>query len=274
MENYSVLMAVYAKEHPDYLRLAMDSMWQQTVPTDDFVLVCDGALTEALDKVISEMQEKYKSLNIIRYEKNKGLGKALDIGLGYCKNELVARMDSDDISIFSRCEKQLRLFEEIPGLCICSGAIDEFVDSPDKIVSRRSVPETQEEIKKRMRTRSAFNHPAVMYKKSEVIRCGGYGSLKRKQDHDLFSRMMNMGCVAYNIQQPILFFRSDKNNLIRRKSWGNCKSYIIAQWSILKRGHCTVGDFLYVVAAQMFFLLAPARCVDRVTKKHLRAKVK
>lgn len=274
MENYSVLMSVYRKEDPENLRLAMESMWGQTVPTDDFVLVCDGTLTDSLDAVVGEMQSKHPNLHVIRYEQNLGLGKALDIGLKECKNELVARMDSDDISLADRCGKQLHLFERNPDLSICSGTISEFIGSPENIVSMRTVPEHQEAIKKRMRTRSAFNHPAVMYKKSEVIRCGGYGSLKRKQDHDLFSRMMNRGCVAYNIQQPILLFRSDENNLIRRKSWVNCKSYIIAQWSILKRGHCTVGDFLYVVAAQMFFLLAPARVVDRVTKKHLRTNVK
>ena len=133
--------------------------------------------------------------------------------------------------------------------------------------------EKQSEIKKQMRTRSAFNHPAVMYKKSAVVRCGGYGVLKRKQDHDLFSRMMNMGCKAYNIQEVLLLFRADNNNTKRRKSLENCKSYVIAQWNILKRGHCSIGDFVYVVFAQMFFLLAPIKMINYISRKYLRKEI-
>lgn len=51
-------MSVYFKEQPNNLRQAIESMRQQTVPTDDFVLVCDGPLTDELDAVISEEQEK------------------------------------------------------------------------------------------------------------------------------------------------------------------------------------------------------------------------
>jgi len=270
MTNYSVLMSVYKKEKPEYLRTAMNSMWQQTVPTDDFVLVCDGTLTPELDAVITEMESVYDRLHVIRYDDNRGLGKALDIGIEYCKNELIARMDSDDISLPDRCERQLALFENNELLSICSGAVSEFVGEKDNVVSVRAVPENQSQIVKQMRTRSAFNHPAVMYKKSEVLRCGGYGILKRKQDHDLFSRMMNMNCNAYNIQDTILLFRADENNLGRRKSWENCKSYIIAQWNILKRGHCSIKDFAFVMIAQCFFFIAPASLVDYVTKKYLR----
>lgn len=269
--DYSVLMSVYRKEKPEHLVASMNSMWNQTVPTNDFVLVCDGKLTPELDNVIEQMEQEHPELHAVRYDENKGLGKALDIGLQYCVNDLVARMDSDDISLPERCEKQLELFEKMPDLSICSGTISEFIGSEDHIVSKRVVPERYKEIKKRMRTRSAFNHPAVMYKKSEVIRCGGYGDLKRKQDHDLFSRMMNMGCVAYNIQEPILLFRADEYQLERRKSWKNCSAYIRAQLRILKRGECSLFEFFYVLFAQVFFLIMPSRVIKIVTKKFLRS---
>ena len=57
--HYSVLMSVYKKEEPDFLRRSMQSIYDQTVPTDDFVLICDGELTEALDGVVEEMQKKF-----------------------------------------------------------------------------------------------------------------------------------------------------------------------------------------------------------------------
>ena len=108
---YSVLMSVYSKENPTWLRLAIESMQTQTLPTSDFVLVCDGPLTPELDGVIAEKQRQMGTvLTVVRLEKNMGLGNALSEGLRYCRNELVARMDSDDISCPDRCERQLAVF--------------------------------------------------------------------------------------------------------------------------------------------------------------------
>ena len=121
-------MSVYANENPAFLRSSMNSMFYQTLKTNDFVLVCDGPLTLALDGVISEMLIKHGSiLNVIRNNRNEGLGKALNVGLQYCRNELVARMDSDDISFPVRCEQQVRFFEGHRDVALVGGTIEEFV---------------------------------------------------------------------------------------------------------------------------------------------------
>lgn len=265
--NYSVLMSVYCKEKSEYLKTAIESMLTQTVPPEQFVLVEDGRLTDELNKVIDGYEvAQPKLFTVLRNKSNKGLGLALDEGMRICRNELVARMDSDDISMPDRCEKELQVFAQYPNLDIISGAINEFQGDKSNVVSVRRVPEHQEAIKKQMRRRSAFNHPAVMYKKSSVTRCGGYGGSARKEDHDLFSRMMNMGCQAYNIQEPILWYRVGNDNIKRRKSWKNVSSYIQIMWINLKRGYCSVGDFLFVTAAQIFYFIAPVWMIDKLLK--------
>ncbi len=274
LEKYSVLMSVYYKEKPEYLKASIDSMLHQSVQPDQFVLVKDGLLTAELDEVIDEyVKENRELFAIVELPENRGLGIALDEGMKYCRNDLVARMDSDDISISDRCEKQLKVFEQTPELSIVSGNIGEFVNDPKNLVSIRNVPERHEAIKKRMRTRSAFNHPAVMYRKTDVVRCGGYGTLRRKQDHVLFSHMLCSGCRAYNIQDIILLFRADSDSLKRKKSWDNCKSYIAAEWSIFMRHECGLGDLLYVILAQLFFYCFPDKAVDFITKRYLRERV-
>ena len=141
-------MSVYFKEQPNNLRQAMESIRQQTVPTDDFVLVCDGPLTDGLNAVIGEEQEKLGSvLHVLRLEKNEGLGNALNEGLKFCRNELVARMDSDDISRLERCEKQMGLFERYPEISLSSGTVSEFIDDPADSTGKREVPITDEEIR-------------------------------------------------------------------------------------------------------------------------------
>ncbi len=271
-DKYSVLMSVYKNDRAEYVKLAIDSMMNQTVMPEQFVIVEDGPIDRAVAALIDHYVEQSPALfTVIRLSQNGGLGKALDRGLKSCRNELVARMDADDISLLDRCERQLNVFRAQSEVAICSGTIAEFIADPKDVVSYRLVPERHEEIKKQMRIRSGFNHPAVMYKKSEVLRCGGYGKLKRKQDHDLFSRMLSNECIGYNIQSPILYFRSDGDNLKRRKSWVNCSSYIIAQWHCFRRGEVSVGDLWYVITAQIFFLLAPRKLVDKVTKRYLRS---
>lgn len=270
-KDYSILMSVYYKEKPEFLKSAIESMLNQTVPPEQFVIVEDGRLTDGLKQIIDEYETSQPELfTIIRNEKNKGLGLALDDGMKACRNELIARMDSDDISMPDRCEKELTIFQKHSELDIISGSINEFQDDINNIVSVRRVPEHQEAIKKQMRRRSAFNHPAVMYKKSSVTKCGGYGGSARKEDHDLFSRMMNMGCKAYNIQEPVLWYRVGNDNIKRRKSWKNVSSYIQIMWINLKRGYCNLGDFLFVTAAQIFYFIAPVWMIEKLLKKYYR----
>lgn len=134
MQNYSVLMSVYHKEKPEYLKQAIESIQAQTLQTDDFVLVCDGPLNPELDAVIAaKQQEMGGTLNVVRLAKNGGLGNALNQGIKHCKNELVARMDSDDIAYPDRCEKQLNMFNTHPEVSICSGVVEEFTADPNVV---------------------------------------------------------------------------------------------------------------------------------------------
>ena len=133
MQNYSVLMSVYFKEKPEYLRQAIESMLCQTVQTDDFVLVCDGPLTADLNEVIAEYKDN-PIFHLVRLKENVGIGLAANIGIEHCKNELIAKMDSDDIAVAQRCEWQLHEFKMNPELAVLGGQLYEFVDSIDNVV--------------------------------------------------------------------------------------------------------------------------------------------
>ena len=269
--NYSVLMSVYDKEKPEYLQQSIESMLKQTVLPEQFVIVEDGKLKPELEQIIQSYQLKYgKLFTILALPENVGLARALDKGIAVCRNELIARMDSDDISLPERCEKELQLFASDPELVIVGTNIDEFWNNPEEIKSSRVVPSEPEEIKKRMRRINAFNHPTVMYKKSEVIRCGGYGYISGNEDRDLFSRMVNSDCKARNINESLLLFRSNEDNYKRRKSFTRLKSSYRATFDILKRKHCTFFDAVYVIAGQTFLFILPLPMMKFVSDKMLR----
>ncbi len=271
MEKYSVLMSLYLKEKPEYLRQAVDSMLAQTVKPDEIVIVEDGPLTEELYAVVDEYTKaEPKLFHIVKSEKNIGLGLALNLGLRECRNELVARMDTDDISKPHRCEKQLNAFGKDSALAIVGAYVDEFRDTPEQVVSIRAVPRTHREIYQFAKKRSAFNHPAVMYRKSKVLEFGGYSDLRRNQDVDLFGRMLFGGCKAENIGESLLYFRSNDALAKRRKSWENTKSYIDTIKRFWKMGYASVTDYMIVATAQTVMFLLPVKLQHWVYKTFLR----
>lgn len=217
-ENYSVLMSVYFKENPNYLMQSMESIFCQTYKTNDFVLICDGPLTLELDNVIVKMQKKYGNiLNVIRLEKNMGLGNALKTGIIACKNELIARMDSDDVSKIDRCEKQVNYFSNHPEVGIVGGIIEEFSIDVNQVNSLRVVPESHENIMKFAKKRNPFNHPSVMYKKSAVLASGNYKDVRFMQDYFLWIDMLSNNIKGYNIPEVLVSMRAN-SNLFKRRS--------------------------------------------------------
>ena len=266
-EKYSVLMSLYVKEKPEYLRLAIDSMLNQTVIPDEIVIVEDGPLNHELYLVLDEYEGKIKR---VRNEKNIGLGLALNVGLKKCRNELVARMDTDDISKPTRCEKQLKRFEQRPELSIVGAWVDEFTEVTDQVVSTRVVPTDSDAIYNFAKKRSAFNHPVVMYRKSAVLKQGGYADLRRNQDVDLFGRMLFAGEKAENIDEALLWFRSNDDLAKRRKSWENTWSYIDTIRRFWKMGYSSFFDYAMIVIAQTGMYLMPVKLQHWVYKKFLR----
>lgn len=211
-------MSVYFREKPDNLRQAMESMRKQTIPTDDFVLVCDGKLTPELDAVIEEEKEKFGNvLHVVRLKKNSGLGNALNAGLKHCKNELVARMDSDDLSRPDRCEKQLKLFTAHPEVSLSSGTVSEFITDSKKSTGKRTLPITDKEIRIFSRKRNPMNHPCVMFRKNAVEKAGGYKETYHLfEDYYLWVRMLMKGYRARNLEDVLLDMKSSTDMYERR----------------------------------------------------------
>lgn len=243
--HYSVLMSVYVKEKAAFLRQAMDSMWAQTVPTDDFVLVCDGPLTDELNAVIEAMEKQHDALHVVRLEKNSGLGNALNAGLAHCRNDLIARMDSDDISLPDRCEKLLAVFSRYPETDIASGTIEEFEESPDQVNGVRKLPLDPESIVQYSRRRTPFNHAATMLRKEAVQAAGGYSEKYHLfEDYYLWARMLMRGSQGRNIPDTVMKVRAPADMYIRRGGKAYTQDMLrFFRW-MLQCGWVTKKDFL------------------------------
>lgn len=253
--DYSVLMSVYKNENPAFLRLAVDSMLNQTAPPEQFVLIADGPLPQPLEEAVGSYGSR---LEVVRLPENKGLGEALRIGMAYCRHELVARMDSDDLSLPDRCEKQLAVLTGANAPDIVSGTVEEFTDDPDAPVSRRVVPLTHEEIVAYSKRRCPFNHPAVMFKKQAVLDAGSYsGEYLFNEDYDLWMRMIADGAKTANLADVLLKQRSPAEQMQRRGGRAYAKSFYDLRRMFLKKGWISRKDFMLSAYPQYAVCVMP-----------------
>ena len=268
--DFSVLMSIYIKERPEYLRQALDSVIDQTVAPSEIVMVKDGPLTDELESVLKEYTERYPDLfNIVPLPENKGLGLALAEGMLNCSNELVARMDTDDISRRDRFELQLKEFENDPELDICGCHMLEFEDTPDVIVAKRTVPLSDPDIKKYHRRRDGFNHATVMFKRSSVLSAGNYKSCLLMEDTLLWVNMFKSGAKGKNIDDYLFYARIGKNLYERRGGYAYFKKYKNARKIIYDTGYITRWDYLYTVIIQFIIALIPNKLRGFIFKKIL-----
>lgn len=255
--KYSVLMSVYDREDPKYLKLSIESILGQTLKPDEFVIVCDGKLTSELTDVLETFITEYGELiKLVQLPENKGLGIALNEGLAHCSNETVARMDSDDISAPDRMERQIKVLNE-KGLDIVSGTVTEFANDINEQLGRRDLPATQEEILKFARRRNPFNHPAVVYKKSSVEKAGGYQDFKFFEDYYLWIRMLLNGCEAANIKETVVYMRVGNGMYKRRGGISYAKQIIKFRWFMLKSGFSGIMDFIITAGGHTVVALVP-----------------
>lgn len=266
--KFTVLMSIYNKEKVEYFNRAMESIYdEQTIKPSEIVLVRDGPLYSELDSAIDIWKEKLGNIfKIIALNQNMGLGDALNIGLNHCSHELIARMDTDDISAPDRFEKQLKVFEN-NDIDICSSWVSEFGDNENIISSYRKLPEVNEDISKYFQSRNAINHPAVMYKKSIIEKVGGYQQMIWFEDYYLWARMLLSGARFYNIQEPLVNMRAGYGQLERRGGF----KYAIAEVKFLNRlreiGFLSTIQFIKNVSIRFIVRLMPKALLKLIYKK-------
>lgn len=270
--NYSVLMSVYYKDNPKWLEESIDSMLNQTVKTNDFVIVKDGKLNKELDKVLDKYKEKYSNIfNIVELEKNQGLGPALAIGVEKCRNEYIARMDSDDISDKDRIEKELKIIKE-KNVDIVGTNIVEFINDITNIQAYRVLPEDDEKIKKYIKTRNPFGHPSVIIRKSKVIEAGNYREYYLCEDYDMWIRMIKSGAKCYNIQENLVFMRISEDFYRRRGGVKYLKSILTFKTEQLNNGFFSFKSYIISSLASIITCLVPNKIREFIYKKILRGK--
>lgn len=255
--KFSVLMSIYDKEEENNLLQCLDSLATQLVKPTETVIVYDGPIRKSLRDIINRYTSE---LNIkkIKLDKNVGLGQALNVGLTHCNNDIIARMDTDDIAIPSRFKIQINYFLEHPDLALIGSNINEFETSPDQIVSIRKVPNTYNNIRKYALYKCPFNHMTVMFRKNVIIDAGSYIHHHYMEDYNLWLRIIANDHKVLNIEQPLVYARVNKNTLLRRRGFTYVKSeYKLAKLKITLNLQSKTSSFLIFILRACPRLLPP-----------------
>lgn len=181
----------------------------------------DEIKTKMLLAVLAELN-KLKNFRLI-YNKtkiNRGLSFCLHEGVLLCTNEIIFRMDSDDIMINKRIITQLQFMINNPNCVLCGSNMISFIDNKNEI--GRSIHPftlTWNEYKI-IKSEWILNHPTLCFKKSAVLSVGNYRRDLRMpfEDLDLELRILKKYNIVYNIQEPLLLYRTHNKQLSKRNN--------------------------------------------------------
>ncbi len=261
---FSVLLSVYHKENPEFLDIALRSIWDdQTVKPAEIVIVKDGPLTPELDAVIDSFTRRAPVV-IVPLETNQGLGRALAIGLEKCSYSYVARMDSDDIALPDRFKKQVAFMKAHPEVDICGGTISEFTESPEKSTGMRIVPESAEKIRSFVKMRNPFNHMTVFFKKDVILKAGNYQPLIGYEDYWLWARVLQAGGIGANLPDILVHARTGNNMLGRRRGWKLFKEEISLAVKLHRIGMLSFSEMLRNIILKGGARLLPASALKLI----------
>lgn len=267
----SVLMSIYSKEKVEYFKKSLNSILEQTYLPDEIVLVKDGPLTVELEQVIKEYKNKI-NMKMVPLEKNRGLGLALREGVLNCSNEIIIRMDTDDIMHPKKIFEQIKIFTEKKDLILVGTNGDDFNKDIDDIISERILPEKNEEILKFSKRRCPFIHAGIGFKKSYVIKAGNYQDCFWFEDYDLFLRMLKLG-KGYNIQKKLLYIRSNLDVYKRRGGIEYIKKEIKALTKFYKDGSMNLYYYLTNLLIRIVVRICGNNLRRIIYKNFLRKKL-
>ena len=243
----SVLMTVYNKESSANLSQCLDSLAIQTLPADEVVIVEDGPLGEPLDATIAAYR-KILPIVSLPLPIHAGRGAALRAGVYMCRGEYVALMDSDDISVPDRFQRQMNFLDSNREIDVVGGAIAEFEEECSAPHAIRLLPTAGPALRRFAKHRSPMNNVTVVYRKASVVASGNYESCPGFEDYHLWARMLTLGYRLHNMNDILVYVRCGNGMQGRRGGLAYLKGEIEFQSFLRKMGLLdAAGSFLNIL---------------------------
>ena len=266
IEELTALITVYHRVSPTELDQALKSLWSQTRPAAEVVLVEDGPLPDALEAIVVKHEAQHPNLRVKRCAVNRGSGPASQEGLKLVRTDWVARLDADDIAVPERFQRQWELHIEKPELGVIGSALAEFEGAPDNVVRVRQLPQSHEQIVSYAKMNSPVNNPSSLLRVDAVRAVGGYRDVPLMEDYDLWVRLLAAGVRFENMPEPLVRFRAD-GMFDRRSARGIFSAERQMQRTLVELGLIGRPRALFNLAARTAFRLLPTAAMSRAYKR-------
>ena len=275
----AVLISVYHRISPHYLQATLDSLWAQTRPADEVVIVEDGPLPDSLLQILDETQAAHSELRRVRLAVNSGSGPALAAGLRTISSTFTARLDADDIAAPERFEKQLADFAAADAagqpLDVLGSALAEFDDDAvsagtkpeDAVIGTRTLPERHEAIAKYTRINSPVNHPSLMLRTESVLAAGNYRDVPMMEDYELWARMLASGFRFQNSPEALTYFRTSEAVFDRRTGMDLWRSEREMQRYLVRYQIVSKPRAAFNFLVRMGYRMLPRRAVKQLYQR-------
>lgn len=270
-QRLSVVMSTYAGDDSDELSQALESVFDQTRPPDEVVLVADGPLPEPLDTVVAEYEADHpQTLRVHRLPENRGQGLARAAGVEQASHPLVAIMDADDVCAPTRFERQLDYLANHPDVDVVGSYLGEFSDDPDDLHAVREVPVDHEEIARMARHRSPMNQTTVLFRREAALAAGNYRDVDRLEDYGLWVRMLVEGARFANVPEVLVYARAGEEMYRRRGGWTYAREEARFQWECWRWGFLSGPRILLNLLVRVPIRFVPNRLRGAVYARYFR----
>ena len=208
----SIIMGIYNCQQT--LGDSIDSIINQTYQEWELIMCDDGSIDETYI-FATEYQNKDDRIKLIRNQENQGLAATLNNCLEYCTGDFIMRHDGDDIMVTNRIEQQVNYI--LSNNCdACGSGAYLFDESGVWGIRQPKMNPTRNT----MVLGAPFIHPTVIMKHRIVREVNGYTvniiTKQRLEDYDLWVKLYEKGFILHNIQEPLIYFREDKNSYSRK----------------------------------------------------------
>lgn len=242
MSEFSVVMSTYRGTAPAHLREAVTSVFRQTLPPDELIVIVDGPVDPAHEDTLQEIAA-LGPIRVLRSPHNAGQGAARHLGVAEARHRIVGIMDADDICLPARFERQMEILGR--GQADIVGAwIEEFDVQPGDARRVRMVPTTHEQIFRFGKWRSPMNNVTIMFTKEAYYRAGGYRPIRAFEDYDMFVRMLAKGVRFYNVPEILVFVRCGMDMFSRRGGTAQIPTELRLLWRMRSLGYTNFLEFL------------------------------
>lgn len=272
MYKLTVIQSVYKNDDPLYLKLSLDSILNQTSSDFTLFLGIDGEISADLWSVINNIKDD--RLQVIANKKNKGLASILNELLEKCRKdgyEFIARMDSDDIAVNNRFEKQLAFLCKHEDIDVVGGAINEIDSNGRDRGKITRYPCSVEACRAFFAKRNPVAYPTVMFRRSFFEKAGWHypTDYVRNEDTRLWHEGYKHECKIANLPDVVLNFRITDDMFKQRR---NGKVFAKSQLELRKiiAKDLGYGPMAYIYAYCMYILMISPSWLLKLAYKFLR----